>query len=224
MLTILVDENVPYALESFGRVGTVRVLPGRGITAADLKDVDVLIVRSVTRVDEALLAGSPIKFVGTATIGCDHVDVAYLAARGIEFASAPGSNANSVAEYVAAALLRSARARETSLEGSTIAVVGVGNVGARVVEKAQRARHALCLNDPPRQREERGRVPLSRESGEKGTRPIFVSLDEALSQGDYVTLHVPLERAGPDATIGMAGRSFFDRVQAGRRLSQHVAR
>src|SRR5688572_2801719 len=94
-LSILVDENVAYARESFGRVGTVRVLPGRRITAADVERVDVLIVRSVTRVNEALLAGSSVKFVGTATIGCDHVDVEYLRGRGIAFASAPGSNATS---------------------------------------------------------------------------------------------------------------------------------
>jgi erythronate-4-phosphate dehydrogenase len=198
-LSILVDENVPYALESFGRFGTVRVLPGRRITAADVQHVDVLIVRSVTRVDEALLAGSPVTFVGTATIGCDHVDVDYLRGRGIAFASAPGSNAISVAEYIVAALLLSARARKTPLEGSTMAVIGVGNVGARVVEKALALGMRCVLNDPPRQR----------NSGD----PAFVALDEALSQAEYVTLHVPLEHAGPDATVGLAGRAFLDKMR-----------
>ena len=199
-LSILVDENVAYARESFGRVGSVRVLPGRRITAADVERVDVLIVRSVTRVNEALLAGSSVKFVGTATIGCDHVDVEYLRGRGIAFASAPGSNATSVAEYIVAALLLSAHARQRPLEGSALAVIGVGNVGARVAEKASALGMRCVLNDPPRQRNSHD--------------PAFVARDEALSQAEYVTLHVPLERTGPDATVGMAGRAFFDLMQS----------
>ncbi len=195
-LSILVDENVAYALESFGRVGTVQALPGRRITAADVKHADVLIVRSVTRVNEALLAGSSVKFVGSATIGCDHVDVEYLRARGIAFASAPGSNATSVAEYIVAALLLSAHARQRPLEGSTIAIIGVGNVGTRVAEKARALGMRCLLNDPPRQR----------SSGD----PAFVARHDAIPQAEYVTLHVPLERTGPDATVGMAGRAFFD--------------
>jgi erythronate-4-phosphate dehydrogenase len=199
-LSILVDENVAYARESFGRVGTVRVLPGRRITAADVERVDVLIVRSVTRVNEALLAGSSVKFVGTATIGCDHVDVEYLRGRGIAFASAPGSNATSVAEYIVAALLLSAHARQRPLVGSALAVIGVGNVGARVAEKASALGMRCVLNDPPRQRNSHD--------------PAFVARDEALSQAEYVTLHVPLERTGPDATVGMAGRAFFGGMQS----------
>lgn len=201
MLSILVDENVPYALECFGRLGRVRVLPGRRIGAADLKDVDVLIVRSVTRVNESLLGGTPVRFVGTATIGCDHIDVDYLQPRGIAVASAPGSNANSVAEYIVAALLRSAHARGNPLEGSTIAVIGVGNVGTRVVEMAQALGIRCVLNDPPRHR--------------ATADPAFVALDEALPGAEYVTLHVPLERRGPDATEKMAGRSFFERMRPG---------
>ena len=200
-LSILVDENVPFALESFGRLGTIRVLPGRQITPADVAHVDVLIVRSVTRVDEALLRDSPVRFVGTATIGCDHVDVEYLRSRNIAFASAPGSNANSVAEYVTAALLLSAGSRNTSLVGKTMAIVGVGNVGSRVAVKAEALRMRCLLNDPPRQR----------QTGD----PVFVSLDAAIREADYVTLHVPLDARGPDATVGMAGRRFFDTMRDG---------
>jgi erythronate-4-phosphate dehydrogenase len=163
--------------------------------------VDALIVRSVTRVSEPLLAGSSVKFVGTATIGCDHVDLEYLRSRGIAFASAPGSNATSVAEYVVAALLRSAAARRRSLEGSTLAVIGVGNVGARVAQKAEAIGMRCALNDPPRQR-------VSRDV-------TFVALDEAVAGAEYVTLHVPLESTGPDRTVGMAGRAFFDGMRAG---------
>jgi erythronate-4-phosphate dehydrogenase len=199
--SIVVDENIPYAFESFGRIGTVRILPGRHISAADVSGADILIVRSVTRVDEQLLAGSRVRFVGTATIGCDHVDLEYLAANGIGFASAPGSNANSVAEYVVAALLRSARARNTSLDGSTIAIVGVGNVGSRVAAKAEALGMRCLLNDPPRRR----------QTGD----PVFVPLEDAIARADYATLHVPLERRGPDATVGMAGSRFFDTIRPG---------
>lgn len=200
-LTILVDENVPYAIESFAPLGTVRLAAGRHIGPADVTDVDVLVVRSVTRVNERLLAGSPVKFVGTATIGCDHVDLAYLEASGIAFASAPGSNANSVAEYAVASLLRSARARCTVLEGATIAVVGVGNVGSRVAAKTAGLGMRCLLNDPPRRR----------QTGD----PVFLPLDEAIGAADYVTLHVPLERHGPDATVGMAGTRFFAALRPG---------
>jgi erythronate-4-phosphate dehydrogenase len=194
-LSILVDENVPFALESFGQFGTVRVRPGRLISPADVRDADVLIVRSVTRVDETLLSGSSVRFVGTATIGCDHVDLDYLKSRGIAFASAPGSNANSVAEYVTAALLLSAQARRTTLEGATIAVIGVGNVGSRVVRKAEGLGMRCVLNDPPRRR----------ATGDA----TFVALPDALAKADYVTLHVPLLRGGPDRTEGMARPAFF---------------
>jgi erythronate-4-phosphate dehydrogenase len=200
-LSIVVDENVPCAVETFGALGTLRILPGRRISPHDVRDADVLIVRSVTRVDEALLGGSAVRFVGTATIGCDHIDVDYLKSRGIAFASAPGSNANSVAEYVVAALLLSARARQTTLEGATIAVIGVGNVGSRVVEKAGGLGMRCVLNDPPRRR----------QTGD----PVFVSLPDALAKADYVTMHVPLLRGGPDRTAGMARDPFFHAMRRG---------
>jgi len=200
-LTILVDENVPYGAEAFGRVGTVRIRPGRQITADDVRHTDVLIVRSVTKVDAALLTGSRVRFVGTATIGTDHCDLQFLRDNGIEFASAPGSNATSVAEYVTAALLLSAHRRGRSLAGATLAVLGVGNVGSRVVGKARALGMRPLLVDPPRQREEPDAS--------------FVSLDVALPQADYVTLHVPLTKTGPDATAGMANAAFFAAMKPG---------
>ena len=200
-LSIVVDENIPYARESFGSFGSVQLRHGRRITSADVKDADALIVRSITRVDESLLAGSRVKFVGTATIGTDHVDIDYLREQGIAFASAPGSNATSVAEYIVAALLRSAQARGVVLEGSTIAVVGVGNVGFRVMQRAQALGMHVVLNDPPRQR-------LEPDGG-------FVPLADALRQADYVSLHVPLLREGPDATLALAGKTFFETMRPG---------
>src|ERR1039458_318242 len=102
-MRIVADPNIPFVQEAFGPLGEVRLVPGREIVAGAVRDADALLVRSVTPVNPALLDGSPVKFVATATIGTDHVDQAYLSAKGIGFASAQGSNANSVAEYVVAA-------------------------------------------------------------------------------------------------------------------------
>jgi len=117
-LRIVADENIPFAREAFSTLGQVTLVPGREMTAETVRDCDVLCCRSVTRVGPDLLEGSRVRFVGTATIGIDHVDVDYLRGRGIAFASAPGSNANSVAEYVVAALLVLARRHAFRLEGS----------------------------------------------------------------------------------------------------------
>jgi erythronate-4-phosphate dehydrogenase len=200
-LSIVVDENVPFARETFGRLGSVTLLAGRKIGAADVRTADVLIVRSVTRVDEALIDGSCVQFVGTATIGVDHVDTSYLARRGIAFASAPGSNANSVSEYITAALLLLASRQGSRLEGSKIGVVGVGNVGSRVVRKAEALGMTCLLNDPPKRR----------ETGNSRYLPLAMVLEQA----DYVTVHVPLERGGPDPTWEMGNDEFFRRMKPG---------
>src|SRR3990167_5936970 len=104
-MRIIADENIPYVRGAFAELGDVVTILGRSITADTVKDAELLLVRSITKVNRALLDGSRVRFVATATIGEDHIDKAYLAERGIAFASAPGSNANSVGEYVAAALL-----------------------------------------------------------------------------------------------------------------------
>ncbi|MFB3904709.1 MAG: 4-phosphoerythronate dehydrogenase [Acidobacteriota bacterium] len=200
-LSIIVDENVPFARETFGRLGTITLLPGRRVGPAEVRHADVLIVRSVTRVGPGLLDGSCVQFVGTATIGVDHVDTSYLARRGIAFAGAPGSNANSVSEYITAALLLLASRQRKSLEGSTIGVVGVGNVGSRVVRKAEALGMKCLLNDPPK----------ARETGD----PKYLSLDAVLAQADYVTVHVPLERGGPDPTWAMCNDDFFRKMKPG---------
>lgn len=185
MLKIIADENIPYVREAFGRLGDVECHLGREMTAKTLRDADVLLVRSVTRVDADLLDGSSVRFVGTATIGTDHIDKDYLADRGIAFSSAAGSNANSVAEYVIAAMLTLAQDNGWVLQGKSIGIIGVGNIGSILERKVQALGVRPLPNDPP----------LQRQSGD--TR--FVSLDEALG-ADFVTCHVPLTRGGRDAT------------------------
>jgi erythronate-4-phosphate dehydrogenase len=186
-MRIIADENIPYVAQAFECLGTVRTLSGRQMTREVLTDADALLVRSITPVNERLLAGTPVRFVGTATIGFDHVDTAYLEKAGIAFATAAGSNANSVAEYITAALLVLAERYELRLEGMTLGVVGYGNVGSKVVRYASQVLGMkVLINDPPLERQG---VPVE-----------FVSLDRVLAASDVVTFHVPLTKSGPDRT------------------------
>jgi erythronate-4-phosphate dehydrogenase len=199
-MEIWVDENIPMGSEAFAAHGKVRLFSGRSLERGDLAAADALMVRSVTRVDAALLAGTPVRFVGTATIGTDHVDQAWLAAQGIGFASAPGCNANSVGEYVASALCRLHSDQGFSLAGKTLGIIGYGHVGRRVEAKARALGLRILRNDPPL--EEAGTAP---ETG-------FAPLARLLEECDVLTLHVPLIKEGPHPTLGLADRGFFSRL------------
>jgi erythronate-4-phosphate dehydrogenase len=173
-MKIIADPNIPFIHEAFDPLGEVVPIPGRQITGDAVRDADVLLVRSVTPVNESLLAGSRVRFVATATIGTDHVDERYLKDHDIGFSSAAGSNANSVAEYVVAALLELAHRHKFRLRDKTLGVVGVGHVGSRVVRYARALGMRVLENDPP--------LGL----------PGFVTLDRVLAEADIVTVHVPL--------------------------------
>jgi len=200
-MKIVADENITFARQAFSSLGTVSVLPAAKITREQVSDADALFVRSVTTVNAALLDGSCVRFVGTATIGTDHIDLPYLQQRGIGFSSAPGSNANSVAEYVIASILALARMDNMALRGKTIGVVGAGHVGRLVVQKAAALKMNCLVCDPPRERAE-------------GSAD-FVSLKKLLGESDIVTLHVPLVRDGEDKTQNMADDSFFKMLKPG---------
>ncbi|MEX0828800.1 MAG: 4-phosphoerythronate dehydrogenase [Nitrospirales bacterium] len=183
-LNIVAGENIPYLTEAFEGLGNLSILPGRAISAADLQDTQILLIRSITPVDEKLLQGTPVRFVGSASAGTDHMDIAYLQSHNIEFASASGSNANSVAEYVMAALFLLGKLQNFELEGKTIGIIGVGNIGKLVKAKAEGVGMRPFLNDPP-----------LAEIGQIDHR----SLDETLNC-DVVTLHTPLNMDGPHST------------------------
>jgi erythronate-4-phosphate dehydrogenase len=172
---------------AFGAMGDITRYPGREIGPDAVKTADVLLVRSVTSVDEALLDDSSVQFVGSATIGTDHVDRDYLDAAGIAFAHAPASNADSVADYVVAALLRLAQRRGVSLEGRTVGIVGCGNIGSRLARRLPALGLTVLKNDPPRA--ESTDVPHD-----------FVSLDRVLDRADIVTCHVPITTEGAHPT------------------------
>jgi len=188
-MKIVADPNIPYIREAFGPLGEIAFVPGRQMNAVAVRDAELLLVRSVTPVNAALLDGSLVRFVATATIGFDHVDTRYLELRGISFATAAGSNANSVAEYVVAALLELAKRKRFRLRDKALGVVGVGNVGSKVVRYAEALGMRVLQNDPPRQRAE--------------GLTCFVSLDRIVAEADIVTFHVPLTKSGTDATFHM---------------------
>ena len=203
MHQIIADENIPCAREAFSHLGEVRLLPGRAMRRDALTNAELLLVRAVTKVDAQLLHGTAVRFVATATIGTDHVDRNYLAQQGITFTSAAGSNANSVAEYVLAALLHHAVKRALSLEKLTMGIVGVGHIGSRVAKMAAGLGLKVLLNDPP----------LARKTRD----PKFLPLN-ALMDADIITLHTPLTHAGADATFHLFDRERLEKMKSGSTL------
>lgn len=195
-LRILVDADVPAAEACFGPLGELVRLPGRDITTADLRDVDALVVRSITRVDAALLAEAcRLRFVGTCTIGTDHVDLSLLAARGIAFASAPGCNAEAVVDYVLGSLATLAERQGWRLAERRVGVVGAGNVGGRLLGRLAAMGIDCLACDPPRV--EAGDVEKERVD--------FVDLETLIDECDVLCLHTPLVREGPHATHHLLG-------------------
>ncbi len=200
MLRLIVDENIVFAEKTFAQFGKVNLMPGREINNSALKDTDVLIVRSITTVDEELLKNTPVKFVGTATIGTDHIDLDYLKSKNIFFADARGCNAYSVAEYVLASLLNLAVKFDFSLKDKSIGIVGVGNVGSKVAAFSEVLGMTVLLNDPPLKR--------------KGDKSNFVELDEIL-KCDIVTLHTPLNLDGIDKTYHLFNNDNLNKLKDG---------
>lgn len=191
-MVIVADENIPLLDSFFDEIGEIRRVSGRELTAAEVRDADVLLVRSVTRVDEALLRGSRVKFVGTATIGTDHVDQRWLKEQGIRFACAPGCNANSVVEYVISVLsLHAERLDIKDWTDLSVGIVGAGNVGGALWRTLSRLGITVQVCDPFREPEE--------DSDD------FGSLDQALGC-DVVSLHTPLTHTGDHPTYHMLDR------------------
>lgn len=179
-LRIVADENIPLLDPLFTTLGEVIKVPGRAITPALLRDADLLLVRSLTRVDADLVAGSSVKFVGSATIGVDHLACDQLHQLGITAANAPGCNARAVAEYLLALLL-TLREMQQLPPQPRVAIVGLGNVGRQVHDLLQPLGWPLVCVDP--------------------YRPEAASNDlDAAFNADIITLHTPLTRDGDHPT------------------------
>lgn len=197
-MKIVVDDKIPYiqgALEPFAEVV---YLPGSKTTAEVVKDADAIITRTRTICNESLLSGSRVRIIASATIGYDHIDTDYCDKAGIKWTNSPGCNAKSVEQYIASAIMVMAAKKSWSLAGKTIGIVGVGNVGSKVARMAEIFGMRVLLNDPPRGRAE----------GEKG----FVTLEKILEESDIITLHVPLNMDGQDATYHMADERLFSHM------------
>lgn len=203
-MKIVCDKNMPYAAEAFGTLGEVLLKDGRQITPEDVRDAELLITRSTTKVNAGLLDGSAVRFYGSGVIGTDHIDIPYLASRGIVWTGAPGCNAESVANYVTAALLWLGGRHGFTLEGKTLGVIGVGNVGRRVCAHARALGLRVLANDPPRQRD-------AADEEARG----FVGLDRLLAESDIVTCHVPLTKTGEDATVHLLDEARLGRMKPG---------
>lgn len=195
-MKIVADDKIPYIRGVFEPYADITYLPGKAITAKEVKEADALLVRTRTRCDAALLAGSSVRMVATATIGTDHIDLPWCAAHGIKVVSAPGCNAGGVLQWVAAALARTVG--EASPTGLTLGIVGIGHVGSLVERYASAWGFRVLRSDPPR------------ETAEKlGPADGYVPLDELAAYSDIVTFHVPLHAEGPHPTVHLAGERFF---------------
>jgi len=204
-MLIVADENIPLLDSFFGDIGEIRRVSGRSMAGEDVRDADILLVRSVTKVNRELLEGSRVRFVGTTTIGTDHVDLDWLEQSGIRFSAAPGCNANSVAEYVLSVLSLHAERRGLSdWSQLSVGIVGVGNVGGELARKLDRLGFDVRLCDPPR---------ADREDDNEE----FVALDDAM-KCDVVSLHTPLTREGDHPTLHMIGNAELETLGANQLL------
>ncbi|UVK86751.1 4-phosphoerythronate dehydrogenase PdxB [Pseudomonas sp. B21-051] len=184
-MLIVADENIPLLDAFFAGFGEIRRVPGRSIDRATVEQADVLLVRSVTNVNRALLEGSKVRFVGTCTIGTDHLDLDYFNEAGISWSSAPGCNARGVVDYVLGSLMTLAEIEGVDLPQRTYGVIGAGEVGGRLINVLKGLGWNVKVCDPPRQ---------AAEGGD------YVSLEQIIEQCDVISLHTPLTRTGEGAT------------------------
>ena len=196
-MKIVADQQIPFIQEAFSGFGEIILFDGRKIDRAVLNGTDALLVRSVTNVNADLLNQTPVKFVGTATSGVDHIDQNYLASRDITFVSAHGSNAQSVVEYVLSSLFVLAEMKAFDLFSRSVGIIGCGKVGSRLQNALEVLGMKCIVNDPP----------LQEETGDSR----FSDLEETLAT-DIITLHVPLTSAGNYPTRHMVNSKFLDHI------------
>lgn len=197
-MKITADDKIPFLKGALEPYAEVEYLPGGKINQADLKNTDALITRTRTKCNAVLLNGTPVKFIATATIGFDHIDTEYCEKHGIFWTNAPGCNSSSVAQYICSALLYLSIKSSFALNGKTLGIIGVGNVGKKIAKVGKALGMNVLLNDPPREKKE--------------GHSAFVSLDRILSEADFITLHVPLNMDGEDRTFHLADKNFFDKM------------
>jgi erythronate-4-phosphate dehydrogenase len=201
MIRIIADEKIPFLKGVLEPYAEVTYLPGSQINRNSISDADALLVRTRTRCNAKLLSGSGVKFIGTATIGYDHIDTGFCENNNIKWTNARGCNSSSVMQYITAALLRISAEAGFTLKNRTIGIIGVGNVGSKVQNVAGALGMNIIMNDPPRERRE--------------GKDLFSSLDQLLNVSDIITLHVPLNVDGQDKTLHLFNKETFSKVRKG---------
>jgi len=197
-MKIIADSQIPLVAEAFAGLAEVSLYSGRQITAGLLEETDALLVRSVTTVNRDLLEGTPVRFVGTATSGLEHVDIGYLDTAGIGFASAHGCNAQSVVEYVLSSLFVLSSQSNFRLRDKTVGIIGCGEVGSRLHRALEIIGVNCLLNDPP----------LAEKTGDER----YLDLGD-LQQADVITLHVPWQSGGRYPTVGLIDEDFLSNIK-----------
>ncbi len=200
-MLVIADDKIPFLKGVLEPYTDIEYCSGHEITPERIKYADALLIRTRTRCNRNLLEGSGVKFIGTATIGYDHIDTAYCSQHGIRWTNAPGCNSASVNQYISSVLVSLSRQQGFQLKDRVLGVVGVGNVGSKVVRTAELFNMRVYLNDPPRVTKE----------GICG----FVNLDSILRECDIITFHVPLSYNGPDKTYHMIDEALLSRLNRG---------
>jgi erythronate-4-phosphate dehydrogenase len=201
MIRIIADDKIPFLRGVLEPYAKVTYIPGNQINRKVAMESDALLIRTRTRCNSELLEGTPVKYIGTATIGFDHINTDYCEKHSIKWINAPGCNSSSVQQYIAAALLRIASESGFSLKDKVVGIVGVGNAGTKVQNLARILGMRMILDDPPRARKERKKS--------------FVSLDDVLNESDIITLHVPLNMEGRDKTFHLFDSETFGKIKKG---------
>ncbi|MBI4005610.1 MAG: 4-phosphoerythronate dehydrogenase [Gammaproteobacteria bacterium] len=196
-MKIVADHQIPYIQQVFSDFGEIILCGGREITPQRVRDADILLIRSVTRINADLLSGSNVRFVASATSGIDHVDIEYLKQHQIGFAYAPGCNAQSVVEYVLSSLFVLANQKDFQLLDKVVGIIGCGQVGSRLLESLRLIGVKCMVNDPP----------LRDKTGDA----IYRDLEETLT-ADIITMHVPLTDNGPYPTRQLVNESFLSKI------------
>ena len=201
-MRIVVDNHIPNISGIIEPRAQVDYLEPADITREAVNQADALIIRTRTRCDAALLDGSRVRFIGSATIGTDHIDLDYCTDHGITVCNAPGCNAPAVAQWVFAAIHAWMQARGIATpNGITLGIVGVGHIGSIVARWAAQLGFTVLLNDPPREMAEKTDHP---------TGDIFSPLDELQRRCDIITFHTPLTRNGQWPTWHLCDQAFLD--------------
>jgi len=196
-MKIVIDKAIPFIQGVFEPYAKVVYEEGCAINSRTVRDADALIVRTRTKCNAALLEGSSVKMIATATIGTDHIDMPFCDRHGIFYKNAAGCNSGGVMNYVFSALFGVAARKSIPLSGATLGIIGVGSVGSRVQQAALALGFKVLLCDPPREQKEGSSQ--------------FCSLDYLLQNSDIVTIHTPLTAE----TRGMANVDFFSKMRLG---------